>query len=279
MNWERIPWILAASIVCADQSCPVISEIAASPRVGETEWIELANRSGVARDLSGWTLDDGSLREAIAGSARLAGNGFLVVASDCAKLTAQFGTTSIPCVQTTGWSRLSTDSERVVLRDPQGALCDSVAWNRATWGDWPTGRSMERIDLARSGNEAQNWVATSNSLGGTPGWKGDNALDPIGGAVGMELVSRRVAPGGENAKIRLRASWDLHVKAEVFDLSRRKVTTIFDGQIPASGELEWDAKAGGRAVSPGVYMVVVEFGPAGRVAGTSRFRDWLVVEK
>lgn len=273
------PWILAASLACADQNCPVVSEIAASPRVGETEWIELADVSGSDRDLAGWTLDDGAVRESIVSPARLAANGYLVVASDCAKLTTQFPASSIPCAETSGWNRLSVESDRLVLRDPQGARCDSIAWNRATWGEWPSGRSMERIDLGRSGNEPSNWIATSNPLGGTPGRKAESALEPIGGMLGIEVLSRRAAPGRERAKIRLRAPWNLEVKAEVYDLSRRKITTIHDGQIPASGELEWDARVAGRGVVPGVYAVVVEFGPAGRVVGKRIFRDWLVVEK
>lgn len=279
MKRVGFPWILAASLACADQTCPVVSEIAASPRVGETEWIELIDLSGNERDLAGWTLDDGTLRRSIASPASLAANGYLVVASDCAKLTAQFPTASIRCAQTSGWNRLSTESDQLVLRDPQGVRCDSIAWSRASWGDWPSGRSMERIDPVRSGNEASNWVATSHPLGGTPGWKGGIALEPVGGALGIEILSRRAAPGRETAKIRLRAPWNLEVKAEIYDLTRRRLATIFDGQIPATGELEWDARAEGRWVPPGVYVVVVEFGPAGRVSGTRLFRDWLVVEK
>lgn len=279
MDRVGFPWILAASIACADQNCPVVSEIAASPRVGETEWIELADVSGNDRDLAGWTLDDGVLGKSIASPAKLAGNGHLVVASDCAKLTAQFPTASISCAETIGWNRLSTESDRLVLRDPQGARCDSIAWNRANWGEWSNGRSMERIDLGRSGNEPSNWVATSNTLGGTPGRKAESALEPIGGTLGIEILSRRAAPGRESAKIRLRGPWNLEVKAEIYDLTRRKLVTVFDGQIPAGGELEWDARVAGRGVAPGVYAVVVEFGPAGRVAGKRIFRDWLVVEK
>jgi hypothetical protein len=274
-----IPAVLLVAITHADLSCPVISEIAAAPTTGNTEWIELADRSGSDNDVSGWSLDDGSVRRSIVAGARVAAGDFLVVAADCVKLKAQFGTSSIPCAQTAGWSPLSQQDDRVVLRDPQGRLCDSVAWSRSSWGDWPSGRSLERIDLSRSGSMSTNWVASSAALGGTPGWKGEIALEPIGGGVGIEVIARRVRPGLESARIRLRSPWNLRVKAEAYDLSRRKVATFFDGQIPASGELEWDARSQGRIVPPGVYAVVIEFGPEGRVAGKSLFREWLVVEK
>jgi len=279
MERLRIPAVLLVAIAHADLSCPVISEIAAAPTSGNTEWIELADLSGSGSDVSGWTLDDGSVRRSIAAGSRVAAGGFLVVAADCAKLKAQFGTSSIPCAQTAGWSPLSQEDDRVVLRDPQGRLCDSVAWSHSSWGDWPTGRSLERIDFSRSGNNSANWVASSAALGGTPGWKGEIALEPIGGELGVEMLARRVRPGLEPVRIRLRSPWNLRVKAEAYDLSRRKVATFFDGQIPASGELEWDARSQGRIVPPGVYAVVIEFGPAGRFAGKGLFREWLVVEK
>jgi hypothetical protein len=279
MKFLRVLATLLGAIAHAGASCPVVSEIAAAPASGNTEWIELADLSGMGEDVSGWSLDDGNVRRTIDAPARLAADGFLVVAADCAKLMAQFGSSSIPCAQTAGWSQLSMEEDRVVLRDAEGRLCDSVAWTRSGWGDWPSGRSLERLDLGRSGNEAANWVASSAGLGGTPGWKGEAALEPIGGGVGIEMLARRVRPGRESGRIRLRAPWNLQVKAEVYDLSRRKVATFFDGQIPASGELEWDASAKGRHVPPGVYAVVLEFGPSGRVSGKSLFREWLVVEK
>lgn len=278
----EIPGILAVVLLAASgarASCPVVSEIAAAPSAGNTEWIEVAEVSGEGIDLGGWTLGDGSVRRTIEAPAPLAAGGFLVVAADCAKLWAQFGTSSIPCARTAGWNQLSKEADRVVLRDAGDGLCDSVAWERASWGDWPAGRSLERIGLERTGNDPTNWVATSHPLGGTPGWRGESALEPIGAASSVEVVSRRVRPGKDPARMRLHAAWDLRVKAEVYDLSRRKLATLLDGQIPASGELEWDGVAAGRLVPPGAYGIVVEFGPADRVPGRRLFREWVVVGK
>ncbi len=270
------PWILAASIVRAAPLCPVISEIAASPRTGESEWIELADVAGVGRDLAGWTLDDGAEQKALGAPAMLAANGFLVVASDCGKLRAQFPNVAISCVQSSGWNRLSTDSDLVVLRAPEGDVCDAVSWSRKSWGDWPNGRTMERLSFERAAGEPSNWVASSAQGGGTPGWKELNALGPIGGEIGLETLARCAAPGRASVRIRLRAPWNAKVRAEVFDLSRRRVAILQDGQIPANGELEWDGRSGGRWVSPGAYALVIEFDRAG---SKSIRREWLVVDK
>lgn len=260
------------------QACPIVSEIAAAPVGGNPEWIEIAEVSESAMRLTGFTLDDGVVRKSIDTSAVLAASGRLALSQDCAKLREQFGTGSIPCAEPSGWNRLSTESDRVVLRDPSGAVCDSVEWNRKTWGDWPSGRSLERIDPTRSGNDPANWVATSNPNGGTPGWVGDFVLEATGGRISAVVENRRVVPGAIAAAVALRAPWDLHLKAEVFDLARRKVATVFDGQIPSTGKVEWDGRSSGRLVAPGVYMLLLEFGTGGKDV-RARLREWLLVGK
>ncbi len=275
-----IPWIIGAAIwICfhVEASCPVLSEIAAHPASDDPEWMELAEVTGNPLRLHGWSLDDGSAKGVLDSAAFLPKNGRLVLSPDCAKLRLQFGSSSIPCSQPSRWNRLSIESDWVVLRDSTGKICDSVAWNRKTWGDWPSGRSLERLDLGRSGNDPANWVATSNPLGGTPGWTANPMLEPRGSRIHLEVRSRRVLPGYRSATIQIHAPWDLQLSAELFDLSRRKIATVFDGQIPASGLLEWNGASGRGFVAPGTYLLLLEFKTGKSVQ--ARFREWLVVEK
>lgn len=255
-------------------TCPVISEIEALPNTGAPEWIEISDLSGTVMKLRGWSLDDGTNRAVLDSSAVLRANGQLVLSPDCAGLRSRFGTGDIPCAQPSRWNRLSVTGDAVVLRDSSGKICDSVAWDAKTWGDWPAGRTLERIDLTRSGNDPSNWVASSNASGGTPGWKTNPVLESVGSAISIEVVSRRAAPGARSATIRLHAPWNARLEAGAYDLSRRKVANVFDGQIPASGELAWD----GGSVRPGVYMLLLEFRTEGKDV-VARFREWLVVEK
>lgn len=258
--------------------CPVVSEIAANPLAGDVEWIELANLAGAKTILAGWTIDDGATRRLLDSTAVLPAQGRLVVASDCQRLMSWYGTTSIPCAEASAWNALAVGSDRVVLREANGAVCDSVEWNDASWEDWPKGRSLERIDLARTGNDPANWIATSATLGGTPGWEGAPALEPQGAGIRAEMVSRKVVPGEPRVLARLHAPWNLHMKAELFDLSRRRVAILHDGRIPASGELVWNGAHGGKPVLPGAHMLLLEIGSEkGDVQ--ARFREWIVVAK
>jgi hypothetical protein len=88
------------------------------------------------------------------------------------------------------------------------------------------------------------------------------------------MVSRRAATGSRSAVVRLHAPWNARLEAGVWDLSRRRMATIFDGQIPASGELAWD----GGVLRPGVYVMLLEFRTQGKDVA-ARFREWVVVEK
>lgn len=256
----------------------MVSEIAANPSAGDAEWIELVDRSGVKTNLVGWTIDDGSTRRRLDSTAALPAKGRLVVANDCGRLASWYGTSSIPCAEASAWNALAVGSDRVVLRDPAGAVCDSVEWNDANWGDWPKGRSLERIDLARTGNDPANWIATSARLGGTPGWEGVPALEPVGAGIRVEMVSRKVVPGEPRVLARVHAPWNLELKGEVFDLSRRRVAIVVDGRIPANGELVWNGSSEGRAILPGAYMLLLEIGSGGDDV-QARFREWIVVAK
>jgi len=271
--------VAVAGLVCIGRSaCPVVSEIAANPSTGEPEWIELADRSGTKTNLVGWTVDDGTTRRRLDSTAVLPASGRLVVAGDCERLASWYGTSSIPCAKPSAWNALAVGADRVVLRDAGGAVCDSIEWNDASWGDWPKGRSLERIDLARTGNDPANWIATSSPLGGTPGWEGAPALEPKGAGIRLEMLSRKVVPGQPRALVRIHAPWDLHLKAELFDLSRRRAATLHDGRIPASGELVWNGAHDGKPVLPGAYMLLVEIG-SGSKDVQARWREWIVVAK
>jgi hypothetical protein len=255
-------------------SCPVVSEIQALPLTGGSEWIELSSLTENVINLHGWSVGDGANQGLLDSSAVLPANGQLVLAYDCTRLREQFGTVSLPCVQPSRWNQLSTELDAVVLRGADGVTCDSVQWNAKTWGDWPTGRSMERMDLRRSGSDPANWVASSNPNGGTPGWLTNSVLEPVGSAVSIEVVSRRAIPGTRSAFVRLHAPWNARLQAAIYDLSRRKMAIILDGQIPASGELAWD----GGDLRPGAYLMLLEF-RTGTKDVVARFREWVVVEK
>ena len=149
----------------------LISEIFAdpSPQVGlpAEEYIELHNVSEEPFDLADWTLTDGSSSGKFPGAILLPGR-YLVV-------TTTSGAGSFPGVYSIGlvnFPSLNNSGDRLLLRDASGMPVDSVNyaldWYRdedKAGGGW----SLELIDPHNPCGEGDNWSASENETGGTPG--------------------------------------------------------------------------------------------------------------
>ena len=172
----------------------------------------------------------------------------------------------MPCADVPGWMRLSQVEDRLVLRDERGATRDSLAWSAAFWGSWPAGRSRERRSRTEATTMASNWIASPDALGATPGWAFGAApgwAEPGTATFAVSIPERLFCPGDAKVQpvlpIRLTAppSWKMTVS--VFDLDRRQVRHLLQGNAPASGLLEWDGRDdAGRSCRMGTYLVLVE---------------------
>jgi hypothetical protein len=254
----------------------VLAEI--QPADAGPEWIEIAQRFDRALALDGWTLGDQEPRARLPAGSALPASGRLVLSSDCAALKALVGVSTLPCAEPTPWPRLSVEADRLSLRDGDGGLWDSIAWDRAVWGAWPKDRTRERLEPIPFGGP-QEWLPSAE-IGGTPGYGPAEASGWIrsGGGHAFRLASRRVRPGSETERLRMEIEGDPsdEFRLELFDMGRRAVARLHDGAPPRTGVLLWDGRdARGRPVRPGVYVVVAEFGPVRKPVW--RAREWIVV--
>jgi hypothetical protein len=157
----------------------IIDEILADPNpvVGlpDAEFIELKNTSGKNINLEGWKLTSLSTGSKAFSSYLLPPDSFVIITSNTnANLFATYrkvlGLTSFPALNNSG-STLSLISK-------QGAIIHSVSYNN-TWfqndvkssGGW----SIEMIDTHNPCTGANNWKASTDIRGGTPGAK--NSID------------------------------------------------------------------------------------------------------
>jgi len=149
-----------------------------SPRVGlpEAEFIELYNRTDNLLDLRDFLLkDNGSLDQGNLGNALIFPREHLIICSeDDAPLYADrgrvLGLSVLPAINN------STDS--LYLFDRDGNLIDYVFFNDDWYGDTEKrdgGYTLERIDPDFVDcNQADNWRASNDPSGGTPG--GENSV-------------------------------------------------------------------------------------------------------
>lgn len=147
----------------------MITEIMADPspvvQLPEAEYIEVYNRSGNPVNLSGWKLEDPTTIARLPSMIIMPGSYLLFTSTtNASKFSKAIGVSSFPS--------LGNLSDRVVIRDSKGLVIDSIAYNISWYrsseksdGGW----SLELIDLNNPCGEDDNWTASEDLDGGTPG--------------------------------------------------------------------------------------------------------------
>lgn len=148
----------------------IITEIFAdpSPQIGlpDAEFIEVFNRSKNAIDLANWKLSDGSSTGIFTSQIILPNEYWIVTAAASISKFASFKNV----IGLTNFPTLNNDGDALTLSTTQ--TIDSVKY-QLTWyqdedkqnGGW----SLELIDTENSCGEANNWIASNDTKGGTPG--------------------------------------------------------------------------------------------------------------
>lgn len=148
----------------------IINEIMADPTpvagLPESEYVELYNRSLLEINLSGWTFEYGS-SEKIFPSVIIEPHGYLILTRG--NMLSSYGR----CVDLfTSSSALSNEGATLVLRNSTGKIIHSVTYSPKWYRDALKengGWSLEMIDPENPCGCQDNWEASKDSKGGTPG--------------------------------------------------------------------------------------------------------------
>lgn len=150
----------------------VINEIFADPTpsidLPEAEFIELYNTTDEDINLTGYTFSDGS-STATFGDVMMPSRSYLVVCNTAhVALFTTFGNvtgvSSFPSLNNTG--------ETLSLKNPSGKIIDKITYALSWYKDAVKddgGWSLEQINPTSACNNAQNWQASTEVTGGTPG--------------------------------------------------------------------------------------------------------------
>jgi hypothetical protein len=140
-----------------------------TPVIGlpEVEFVEIYNKSNKIFNLNGWKIGDASSDGTIANSWLLPGEYKVLTATANTPLftsTSAVGVTSFPSLNNAG--------DDVVLKDSYGQIIDKLTYT----DDWyrddikkSGGYSLELINPNDPCSDADNWIASTWILGGTPG--------------------------------------------------------------------------------------------------------------
>lgn len=151
----------------------VITEIMADPTpvVGlpNAEYLEIKNVSATPVNLNGWRLSDASSTTTITASFLLQpdSTAILCATSNVAAFSVYGRTIGVP-----SFPSLDNDGDVLTLRSPQNRIIHSVAYSTDWYGNEAKkdgGWSLEMIDTKNPCGGKENWKASINNLGGTPG--------------------------------------------------------------------------------------------------------------
>ena len=150
----------------------VINEILPDPNPQEdlpaSEFLELFNTSNRIIDLEGWQYTDGTKVETFT-SHLIYPDSFLIICPSAAMLDFQtFGTT----IGLTNWPTLNNSGDGLLLTDRSGTTIDSLTYLLGWYKDSSKddgGWSLEQINPTVTMSEEDNWVASIQAGGGTPG--------------------------------------------------------------------------------------------------------------
>lgn len=152
----------------------VINEIMAdpTPEVGlpPHEYIELFNTTPFTINLAGWIFRHGTTNHELP-AVSIAGNAYLILGTEAAiAVLAQYGSAAV--VAGLSSTALTNLGITITLYDPQNTIIHSVSYSDEWYkssskkqGGW----SLEMIDPGNPCSEANNWIASIDLRGGTPG--------------------------------------------------------------------------------------------------------------
>ena len=152
----------------------VFNEIMANsrPEVGlpPHDWVELYNTTHLPIDVEGWVLQHGDTERALP-HATIPPEGYLVLCTEAAypELEGYGLVLAVPGLSATAFT---IGGSSLALWDNAGSLLAFVEYNDSWYRDASKaqgGWSLEKIDPHNHGQGAENWKASSDPRGGTPG--------------------------------------------------------------------------------------------------------------
>ncbi|MBL4658373.1 MAG: lamin tail domain-containing protein, partial [Flavobacteriales bacterium] len=143
-----------------------------SPPIGlpEAEFVELYNTSTKVFDLSGWQFVNSATSKVLL-THLLLPDAYVILCDEAdTTLFSPYG----DVIGVSGFSALTNDGDSLTLLDNGASVIDIVAYDESWYNDITKeddGWSIERINPITSCSFANNWTASINPDGGTPGFK------------------------------------------------------------------------------------------------------------
>lgn len=185
--YKAIPFDIVFNEIMADPDPPV--------GLPNTEYIELKNNTNKTVSLKNWLLSSNSNSKKLP-DIKILPDSFIVLCGTGAG--ALFSPLDINIQEVSGFPSLTNSSGTLTLRDSMNNIIHSISyytdWYHNSWkadGGW----SIEQIDPKNPCGEIDNWSASTNIKGGTPGEK--NSIDAKNLDITSPHLSRVLVPSSD----------------------------------------------------------------------------------
>ena len=165
--------LLTTVLLAQNRYDVVIDEIMAdpTPQIGlpNNEWIELRNTTSTPVNLQGWRISDSGGQSGPMPDFTLNPDSIVIVCTGSAVAAlSPFGAV----ISVTNFPSLSNDGEQLFLLSPAGQIVHGISFSSSWYknelkkeGGW----TLEMIDTHNPCGGSNNWIASNNNAGGTPG--------------------------------------------------------------------------------------------------------------
>jgi hypothetical protein len=256
--------ILAIDIESSENPV-VINEIMFSPVSGQSEWIELYNRSNLDVNLSQWSFADSRDTTIVTQEYRFLRAGDFLILSKDSSVLHQFGISPTTTIFASGFPTLNNDSDDLKLYNHTGRLIDRVVYT-AEWmrREVEKGISLERIHPQISSMLADNWAASVDPSGATPTRINSIFVKKPTRESLVNVHPNPFSPDGDGFEDFTIFEYRLpfptgFLSIDIFDIKGRKIRRLADYQaVGQNGHLIWDGKDGsGRIMRMGIYVLLI----------------------
>jgi hypothetical protein len=243
----------------------VINEIMYRPLSGKSEWVELYNGSLSRIKLQNWSLADSRDNcKVVSVNAYINGQDYFVISAD----STIFDTFSVPEDKITivkSFPTLNNDYDDLKILSPSGRIVDRVTYSDGWMGrEVEAGVSLERINPLISSSLAENWAASVNLRGGTPGEQNSVYVEKKTSESLVDIDPNPFSPDGDGFEDVTILNCSLPILTgfltiDIYDISGRKIKQLTN-RLPVSqkGQVIWDGKnEDGRVSRIGLYIIVV----------------------
>jgi hypothetical protein len=233
----------------------LITEFLANPEDPlESEWIEVYNFSGQALNLDGWSLCDLVGCSNLDSSLVEPGN-YFVLCQDSADFRSYYAEFDGILIQISSWRALNNSGDLILLLTPDSIVADSVPYSSTNGGNI----SWERISFDDPGWESSNWHPSLDITGSTPG-RVNSVYGGFPPGFKLSLVNKLIYPEcgceHEYLKINLEIPKGCYLTLDIYSLEGRKLATVYDAQMLASGEYTYDGRTSdGKNLEAGMYIL------------------------